>query len=272
MIVYVCMYAAADATRANATTTAIAALARVALWLGLQTLLLASGVVAALQEELLDTTADSKTLERTRTRLQNLAVFLELAANTDAYADRALGAQPLPWLTSSSGSDEEPPPAAADGLELLSALCDHCVLMGDGGEDEAAARRDVAQFMTIHAAKGKEFDCVAIARVNEGVLPSSRACSQAEMAQERNTLYVALTRARQEQLVSWVATARSMEVRRSTLLDSALQRVLSGDFQGVVCTQSSGIESVVRQVQERQQRVRAWGGVYRQRSGYRAKW
>jgi DNA helicase-2/ATP-dependent DNA helicase PcrA len=58
--------------------------------------------------------------------------------------------------------------------------------------------------MTIHLAKGLEFDSVFVAGVNEGVLPHQRSLfSQDDMEEERRLLYVAMTRARTELVLNF---------------------------------------------------------------------
>ena len=70
----------------------------------------------------------------------------------------------------------------------------------DGGprvtrEQKAAARINL---MTVHLAKGLEFDDVQVAGVCEGLLPHQRSLfSPSELEEERRLLYVAMTRARQ---------------------------------------------------------------------------
>ena len=58
--------------------------------------------------------------------------------------------------------------------------------------------------MTIHAAKGLEFDVVFIAGCEDGVIPHARALEEGEgnMEEERRLFYVAVTRARRRLLVS----------------------------------------------------------------------
>jgi DNA helicase-2/ATP-dependent DNA helicase PcrA len=65
----------------------------------------------------------------------------------------------------------------------------------------ASAGRGV-HLMTLHRAKGLEFDAVFIPRLEEGELPSRRARGE-ELADERRLLYVGLTRARRHLLVTW---------------------------------------------------------------------
>lgn len=56
-----------------------------------------------------------------------------------------------------------------------------------------------ANLMTIHLAKGLEFDVVFVAGVNEGILPHQRALtSNEQVEEERRLMYVAMTRAKKE--------------------------------------------------------------------------
>ena len=54
---------------------------------------------------------------------------------------------------------------------------------------------NVVKVMTIHAAKGLEFDTVFIPGLVNGLFPDERMKTQEEMEQERNLFYVAITRA-----------------------------------------------------------------------------
>ncbi|HJX49414.1 MAG TPA: ATP-dependent DNA helicase UvrD2 [Gaiellaceae bacterium] len=56
--------------------------------------------------------------------------------------------------------------------------------------------------MTLHRAKGLEFEAVFIPRLEEGELPSRRARGD-ELADERRLLYVGMTRAKRHLLVTW---------------------------------------------------------------------
>jgi DNA helicase-2/ATP-dependent DNA helicase PcrA len=49
---------------------------------------------------------------------------------------------------------------------------------------------------TIHAAKGLEYEIVLVMGMNEGVLPYYKASSESELETEKNTAYVAITRAK----------------------------------------------------------------------------
>ena len=74
-------------------------------------------------------------------------------------------------------------------------------LYGDRSEME---RGQSVQMMTIHAAKGLEFDVVFICSMSEGIFPSERTLSEGMkgVEEERRLAYVAMTRAREKLYIS----------------------------------------------------------------------
>jgi len=79
--------------------------------------------------------------------------------------------------------------------DALDRLLEETALVAD--QDTYAAGSDAATLITIHAAKGLEFDVVFIAGMEEGVFPHSRALDDPrQMQEERRLAYVGLTRAR----------------------------------------------------------------------------
>jgi DNA helicase-2/ATP-dependent DNA helicase PcrA len=81
-------------------------------------------------------------------------------------------------------------------LPPLQAFLAHAAL--EAGEGQADASADCVQLMTLHSAKGLEFDNVFLVGLEEGLFPhqhSSQDVSQLE--EERRLCYVGITRARQ---------------------------------------------------------------------------
>ena len=80
----------------------------------------------------------------------------------------------------------------------------------DDSPDRGGDPRGRVQLMTIHAAKGLEFDTVFIAGADDGSIPHARslADSEANLAEERRLFYVAATRARQRLFITCPAVRR----------------------------------------------------------------
>jgi DNA helicase-2/ATP-dependent DNA helicase PcrA len=73
----------------------------------------------------------------------------------------------------------------------------------DPGGDAAKG----VHLLTLHRAKGLEFDAVFLPRLEEKELPSKQARTAAEIAEERRLLYVGMTRAKRVLWLTWSATA-----------------------------------------------------------------
>ncbi|MDE2147494.1 MAG: UvrD-helicase domain-containing protein, partial [Burkholderiales bacterium] len=106
--------------------------------------------------------------------------------------------------------DEQAPGAAPDGetgeiLSPLAAFLTHASL--EAGDNQAQAGQDAVQLMTVHAAKGLEFDAVFITGIEEGLFPHEQSLSDADgVEEERRLMYVAITRARQRLYLSFSQT------------------------------------------------------------------
>lgn len=82
-----------------------------------------------------------------------------------------------------------------DLVPAIHAFLEEVALISD--TDELATEGGLIQVMTVHAAKGLEFDVVFVVGLEEGIFPHARsALSAAELEEERRLMYVALTRAK----------------------------------------------------------------------------
>ncbi len=92
----------------------------------------------------------------------------------------------------------------ADSGEVMSPLAaflTHAAL--EAGDNQAQDGQDAVQLMTVHSAKGLEFDAVFITGLEEGLFPHENALSDADgLEEERRLMYVAITRARQRLYLS----------------------------------------------------------------------
>jgi len=97
---------------------------------------------------------------------------------------------------------------AMEEYETLGAFLEHVSLVMD---NEAQADEAKVTIMTIHAAKGLEFDTVFLAGWEDGVFPSQRALDEgglASLEEERRLAYVAITRARRRCIILHAANRR----------------------------------------------------------------
>lgn len=97
---------------------------------------------------------------------------------------------------------------AMEEYETLGAFLEHVSLVMD---NENNADEPKVTIMTIHAAKGLEFDTVFLAGWEEGLFPSQRALDEgglASLEEERRLAYVAITRARRLATILHAANRR----------------------------------------------------------------
>jgi len=74
----------------------------------------------------------------------------------------------------------------------------------EAGDNQALAGQEAVQMMTVHAAKGLEFDVVFITGLEEGLFPHENAKMDPDgLEEERRLMYVAITRARERLFLSF---------------------------------------------------------------------
>jgi DNA helicase-2/ATP-dependent DNA helicase PcrA len=97
---------------------------------------------------------------------------------------------------------------AIEEFETLGAFLEHVSLVMDAVGESGA---DLVSVMTLHGAKGLEFDTVFLAGWEEGLFPSQRAMDEGgakALEEERRLAYVGITRARQRCTISFAANRR----------------------------------------------------------------
>ncbi len=94
-----------------------------------------------------------------------------------------------------SAAEHAPDNHLADFLALASL---------EAGNHQANAGEDALQLMTIHAAKGLEFDIVFLTGLEEGLFPSEQSMTESRgIEEERRLMYVAITRARKQLFMTY---------------------------------------------------------------------
>jgi len=134
-----------------------------------------SGYAAALAQD------DS---QESQDRLENLAELISAAADYEAREEQ---------------------PTLAGFLDRVSLLSDLDVAKGDAP----------VVLMTLHSAKGLEFDHVFLVGLEEGALPHARSQTSNEaLEEERRLCYVGMTRAREQLVLTWAQSRQVFGQRR----------------------------------------------------------
>lgn len=130
----------------------------------------------------------------------------ELGATVLRQSPASQGLDPSLPEVNEPAPDYVPPDAeTGETLSPLAAFLTHAAL--ESGDNQAQAGQDAVQLMTVHAAKGLEFDCVFVTGLEEGLFPSERSLSDYDgLEEERRLMYVAITRARQRLYLSYSQT------------------------------------------------------------------
>jgi DNA helicase-2/ATP-dependent DNA helicase PcrA len=93
----------------------------------------------------------------------------------------------------------------ASVMSPLSAFLAHASL--EAGDSQAQVGQDALQLMTVHSAKGLEFDAVFITGLEEGLFPHENSVQEAAgLEEERRLMYVAITRAKRRLYLSFSQT------------------------------------------------------------------
>ena len=104
----------------------------------------------------------------------------------------------------------------------------------DDEDGKISVDKNAISIMTIHAAKGLEFDTVFLPAWEEGVFPNEKSIDECGLEEERRLAYVAITRARRRVVISNAMTRMIFGTRQynspSRFIDEMDERYL--DFQG----------------------------------------
>ena len=92
-------------------------------------------------------------------------------------------------------------------MEPMAAFLSHAAL--EAGEGQAERWQDCVQLMTLHSAKGLEFDQVFLCGLEEGLFPHQRSVEEpGRLEEERRLCYVGITRARKDLTLSYAEHRR----------------------------------------------------------------
>ena len=149
-------------------------------------------------------------------RLENLDELINAAVNF--VAEEAAHGTP---------SDDIPVERRDLSHPLLADFLAHASL--EAGDHQAEAGSDAVQLMTVHAAKGLEFDVVFLSGLEEGLFPHENSIQEAEgLEEERRLMYVAVTRARQRLYLSFAQSRMLHGQTRYNLRSRFLEEIPEG--------------------------------------------
>jgi len=182
---------------------------------------LSSFVSEVLETSGLDRLDDHSTVDE-RERVANLEELVSAAADyrlpDDDPSEQDLAGVP---------DDERPLPALSAQPTLGEALrlwLESVSLVADA--DAVDPEQGSVTLMTLHAAKGLEFDSVAVIGVENGLLPHSRASDgEDSIEEERRLLFVGMTRAERALVVSSAAVRTVRGVRQASIESEFLREI-----------------------------------------------
>jgi len=181
----------------------------------------------------------SKTRDEYEDRINNV---MELVRAAERYKDDG------PCLVKESEDDMQESPLG-NFLDDVALIAD---LTPDESDSEGDARgRVVANLMTIHSAKGLEFDAVFLVGNEEGTFPTQRAISEGEgsieLSEERRLCYVAMTRAKTHLMLTWRrevsyfagAAFKTRDGDRSRFLDALVSKPSHGGRTKIISSRNA---------------------------------
>ncbi len=112
------------------------------------------------------------------------------------------GAEPATGQIAATFPDLAPDAETGEIMSPLAAFLTHASL--EAGDNQAKTGQDAIQLMTVHSAKGLEFDAVFITGLEEGLFPHENSAADLDgLEEERRLMYVAITRARKRLYLSF---------------------------------------------------------------------
>lgn len=208
-----------------------------------------------------------KAIEKLRASGQNLMSALrcmDLSAKQRAVADEFLSAFDFDWASMlprdaakkiledsgyinmwSVSKDSDAPDRLLNIRELITSVISKydslpefleqaALMMTEDDIDASEQSNNFVRIMTIHAAKGLEFDTVFLPAWEEGIFPNEKSINEGAIEEERRLAYVAITRARRRCVISSAMSRMVFGTRAynapSRFIDEMDSRFI--DFQG----------------------------------------
>ncbi|MCU7938856.1 MAG: DNA helicase II [gamma proteobacterium symbiont of Bathyaustriella thionipta] len=200
---------------------------------------LAEQVTHVVEVSLLKEFHGKENSERAQAKVENLDELVNAAKRFDDEGDPLLEAVKEGLLTGNERQDNHPsqPDPMAEFLA-------HAAL--EAGEGQAEEWEDCIQLMSLHSAKGLEFELVFLCGLDQGLFPHKNALQDyvgGRLEEERRLCYVGITRARQQLHLSH-AESRTIYGRSELSYPSQfLSEIPASLVTQVRATQNSNISS-----------------------------
>lgn len=201
-----------------------------------------------------------KTDKEGKDRLENLEELVNAAEAFVTQEGFGRDAVALPVDEQGAATQQAPDAETGEIMSPLAAFLTHASL--EAGDNQAQAGQDAIQLMTVHSAKGLEFDAVFITGLEEGLFPHENSLSDHDgLEEERRLMYVAITRARQRLYLSFSQTrllhGQTRYNVKSRFLDELPERCLKW-----ITPRTQGFGSgFAREYQQAWQRGSGLGGI-----------
>ena len=152
--------------------------------------------------------------------------LIEHYRNEREGADRVENLEEL--VNAAAGfSQEDRDVEGAEEVDPLTAFLTHAAL--EAGEHQAAEGQDALQLMTVHSAKGLEFNAVFMSGLEEGLFPHEQSLAEKDgLEEERRLAYVAITRARKRLYLTFAQTRMLHGQTRYSLASRFLEEIPEG--------------------------------------------
>ena len=163
--------------------------------------------------------------------IEHIAYFSYLSAAFETEEARAKQENVQELIQALSIFEQKQQSKPAQGTLLENFLHEVALLQESSESDEN--KHPGVLMMTLHAAKGLEFDTVILAGLEEGLLPSQRSLNAHEdLEEERRLMYVGMTRAKNHLIISSAHTRYTF----GQLMDQAPSRFLQEIQNGLMQT------------------------------------
>jgi len=154
---------------------------------------------------------DAMRAETQGLKLQELVeVIVEKSGLIEHYKTEREGADRIENLAelvnaAATFTEEDREVESGEAADPLTAFLTHAAL--EAGEHQAGEGQDALQMMSVHSAKGLEFDVVFLTGLEEGLFPHEQSVNERDgLEEERRLAYVAITRARHRLYLSHAQT------------------------------------------------------------------